>query len=60
MLRLDQKKNLLIGKGVISYDSSESKLIIGKKTSQIESILGYIGRDEIIHRDNFIFNDKVK
>ena len=54
------KQNLLIGKGVISYDSDESKLIIGKKTSQIESILGYIGRDEIIHRDNFIFNDKAR
>ena len=60
IVEVRSKKNLLIGKGVISYDSSESKLIIGKKTSQIESILGYIGRDEIIHRDNFIFNDKVK
>ena len=60
IVEVRSKKNLLIGKGVISYDFDESKLIIGKKTSQIESILGYIGRDEIIHRDNFIFNDKVK
>ena len=60
IVEVRSKKDQLIGKGVISYDSSESKLIIGKKTSQIESILGYIGRDEIIHRDNFIFNDKVK
>jgi len=35
-------------------DYLESKLIKGKKTSEIFNILGYTGRDELIHRDNFI------
>lgn len=37
----------------------EAKLIIGKKTSEIESILGYVGREELIHRDNFILNESI-
>jgi len=51
---------MLVGRGVISYDSDEMKKIYGKNTSEISKILGYIGRDEIIHRDNFILDDKIK
>ena len=47
-------KNIIIGKGIVAYDYLESKLIKGKKTSEIFDILGYTGRDELIHRDNFI------
>ena len=47
-------KNIIIGKGIVAYDHLESKLIKGKKTSEIFDILGYTGRDELIHRDNFI------
>ena len=52
------KDDYFIGKGIIAYDFVEAKMILGKKTSQIESIIGYIGRDELIHRDNFIINAK--
>jgi glutamate 5-kinase len=47
-------KNIIVGKGIVAYDHLESKLIMGKKTSKIFDILGYTGRDELIHRDNFI------
>ncbi len=47
-------KNVIIGKGIVAYDHLDSKLIMGKKTSKIFDVLGYIGRDELIHRDNFI------
>ena len=43
-----------MGKGIVAYDHLESKLIMGKKTSKIFDILVYTGRDELIHRDNFI------
>ena len=52
------QKNKLLGKGIIAYDYHESKLILGKKTSKFRSILGYEGRDELIHRDNFIINEE--
>lgn len=43
-----------IGIGVIAYDSSDSKKIIGKKSKDIKDILGYEGRDEIIHKDDLV------
>ncbi len=47
-----------IGNGIIFYDSDEAKKIRGKKTSEIKDILGYLGRDEIVHRDNLTINGK--
>lgn len=43
-----------IAKGMINYSSSEIKKIKGKKTSEIEEILGYKYSDETIHRDNLV------
>ncbi len=51
------KSSIFIGKGIIAYDFEEAKMILGKKTNQIESILGYLGREELIHRDNFIIGE---
>ncbi len=41
-------------KGVTNYNSSELSRIIGKKTIEIESILGYHYGDEVVHRDNMV------
>ncbi len=41
-----------IAKGIVNYSSFEINKIKGKKTSEIEAILGYKYSDEIIHRDN--------
>jgi glutamate 5-kinase len=41
-------------KGVISYSLSELLRIMGKKSSEIEGILGYKYGDEIVHRDNLV------
>ena len=38
--------------GLINYDSEEAQKIIGKPSSEIETILGYIDDLELIHRDN--------
>ena len=45
-----------IGKGVTYYDSEEIKIIKGRKSSEIKKLLGYDGRDEIVHRDYLILN----
>ncbi len=49
----------LVGKGIVLYDIEEAKLIIGKKTSEFIKILGYIGKEELIHRDNLILRRKI-
>lgn len=46
-----------VARGLINYNASESKKIIGQSSSEIESILGYIDETEIIHRDNMIINN---
>ena len=40
--------------GISAYDINEVKKIIGKKSKEIPSILGYEGRDEIIHKDDLV------
>jgi glutamate 5-kinase len=43
-----------IAKGLTNYSSKELELIKGKKTSEIENVLGYKFADEVIHRDNLV------
>ena len=53
------KTKKLIAKGLISYSSIDLEKISGKKSSQIEKILGFKYSDEIINRDNLII-EKLK
>lgn len=43
-----------IGRGLIAYTSEEARRIIGRKSGEIEEILGYSGRNELIHRDDLV------
>jgi glutamate 5-kinase len=48
------EKGEKIAKGLVNYSSCEIKLIKGKKSSEIDKILGYKYSDEVIHRDNLV------
>jgi len=41
-------------KGVTNYSSGEMTKIMGKKTAEIKSILGYKDHDEVVHKDNMV------
>ena len=43
-----------LARGLVNYSSEELQLIKGKKTQDIEDILGYCYADEIIHRNNMV------
>lgn len=43
-----------IAKGLTNYSADELGKIRGKKTSEIERVLGYKYSDEVIHRDNIV------
>ena len=45
-----------LGRGLVAYSAEDAKRIIGYKTSEIESLLGYRGRDEMIHRDDLVLD----
>jgi glutamate 5-kinase len=47
-----------IGRGLTAYGYQEAKAIIGRKSSEIAEILGYLGRPELIHRDDMMLNRK--
>jgi glutamate 5-kinase len=48
------KEGKKIAKGLTNYSSKDLERIKGKKTSEIESLLGYKYSDEVIHRDNLV------
>jgi glutamate 5-kinase len=43
-------------KGVTNYNSAELCRLLGKKTSEIEAILGYQYGEEVVHRDNLVID----
>ncbi|MEP4769402.1 MAG: glutamate 5-kinase [Roseibium sp.] len=47
----------IIGRGLIAYDADEAQLIIGRNSREIEAIVGYPGRAEMIHRDDLVLDD---
>ncbi len=46
--------NTLCGKGISNYSSTELRRILGCKSDQIKSVLGYTAGEEVVHRDNFV------
>jgi glutamate 5-kinase len=41
-----------IARGLVAYNTEEAQRLIGRRTVEIEAILGYSGRNEMIHRDD--------
>jgi glutamate 5-kinase len=45
------------GRGLSAYSSADIRRIAGHKSGEIADILGYRGRDEIIHRDDLVVTE---
>jgi glutamate 5-kinase len=45
-----------LGRGLSAYSAEDARQIMGYKTSEIEALLGYRGRDEMIHRDDLVLD----
>lgn len=43
-----------LARGLTAYPADEAKRIAGRRSGDIQEILGYSGRDEIIHRDDMV------
>ncbi|MBP6531242.1 MAG: glutamate 5-kinase, partial [Burkholderiales bacterium] len=43
-----------LARGLSNYSASETLRIMRKPSSEIESVLGYVDDDELIHRDNLV------
>jgi glutamate 5-kinase len=45
-----------IGRGLVAYAADDAQRIIGRKSSEIATILGHEGRSELVHRDDMVLN----
>ncbi len=48
------KNGSKVAVGISAYDYSDAKKIVGKKSKEISKILGFEGRDEVVHKDNLV------
>ncbi len=43
-----------VARGLINYSSEDAQKLLGRSSTDIETILGFGGEEELIHRDNLI------
>jgi glutamate 5-kinase len=41
-----------VARGLVAYDSTDAQKIAGRKSAEIEALLGYTGRNAMVHRDD--------
>ena len=49
-----------LARGLVAYSSADAERIRGRKSAEIETILGFRGRAEIVHRDDLVVTLKEK
>jgi glutamate 5-kinase len=53
-VRILTEDGVEIARGLVAYDAADAGRIAGRKSSEIAAILGFAGRDEIVHRDDLV------
>ncbi len=48
------REGLEIARGLSAYSSDDAERLAGRKSAEIEALLGFRGRDELIHRDDLV------
>ncbi|MGP0085068.1 MAG: glutamate 5-kinase [Steroidobacteraceae bacterium] len=43
-----------VARGICAYSDADAARIMGRKSADIEKVLGFRGRDEIVHRDDLV------
>jgi glutamate 5-kinase len=43
-----------VARGICAYSDADAARIMGRRSAEIEQLLGYRGRDEIVHRDDLV------
>lgn len=55
-VRVVDQENTEIARGLIAYTSDDAKKIMGANSRNIEHILGFGGREELIHRSDMVMS----
>ncbi len=54
LVEIADQDGRVLGRGVVNYNSEQLRRIMGRKSAEIEKILGAKTYDEVIHRDNLV------
>jgi glutamate 5-kinase len=52
------QEGLEVARGIAAYSDADTAKIMGRKSLDIERMLGFKGRDEMIHRDNLVMTGR--
>ena len=53
-VRIVDPDGVEIGRALVNYPSDDLMLILGRRSAQIEKILGCCEYEEVVHRDNLV------
>ena len=53
-IKILDKKNIEFGRGLSSFTSDEIIKIMGHHSNEIEKLLGYVAKSEVIHKDDMV------
>ena len=48
------KAGRVLARGLVAYAAEDARRIAGRKSAEIERLLGFRGRDEMVHRDDLV------
>ena len=54
LIAIEDDSGQVIGHGLSAYSAADTRVILGHKSREIERLLGYRGRDEVVHADNLV------
>lgn len=54
VVHIKNKDGTILGKGLVTYNATDARKIIGQRSEKFQDILGWIGKEELIHRDDMV------
>ena len=54
VVEVKDKGGRVLARGLVAYAAEDARRIAGHKSREIEKLLGFRGRDEIVHRDDLV------
>lgn len=54
MVLMTDESGKVVARGLVNYGAADAEKIMGKPSALIESLLGYVSEEELVHRDNLV------
>ncbi|KAA0876326.1 glutamate 5-kinase [Nitrincola tapanii] len=54
MVIIADRAGRIVARGLVNYGLEDAQKLLGRPTREIESLLGFVGEAELVHRDNMV------